>query len=87
MNRVDICADVSQYESNLGVELSSAGTDCTENFTWTYKTGTDKIDEKFAWVAERPDGTYVLAVGAKEETAAKMHRFIVKLNAATGLCY
>ena len=51
------------------MSLNSAGTTCSEQFSWIYKTTEATLNEKFAWVAESPDGTYVIAVGVKEITA------------------
>ena len=75
---------MSKYESALGVNLPSPGTNCKDSFTWSWKEPDSTKHAKLVWVAESPDGTYILAVGVKQVTATKHQRYVVKLNAQTG---
>ena len=72
--RVDLCSDITQYESVTGVNLNKPGTNCKNSFTWSFKDSTPSLHGKFAWVAESPDGSYVIAVGVKEINKFKHQR-------------
>ena len=82
--RIDLCEDVSKYESNLGVNLEQPGTNCANRFTWSWRDPVTTKHSKTVWVAVSPDDSYVLAVGVKELTSTKYHRYVVKLDAKTG---
>ena len=66
VNRVDLCDDLSQYESNLGHYLNKPTAGCASGFSWSYKSKTKSLHDKLAWAAESPDGKFIFAVGVRE---------------------
>ena len=84
VTRIDLCSDLSKYDSALGVNLSGPGTNCANQFTWSWKEPVTTKHASVVWVAESPDGSYILAVGVKQMTNSKHQRYVVKLNAQTG---
>ena len=66
VNRVDLCDDLSQYESNLGHYLNKPTAGCADGFSWSYISKTQSLHDKLAWGAESPDGKFIFAVGVRE---------------------
>ena len=90
--RHDTCADKSQYGTNTQVQAVELTTpngapDCDESYVglWQSSYGGNNKNEQLGYVSASPDGSYVIAAGVKEgATANEYHRWLVKLDAATG---
>ena len=90
--RHDTCADKTQYGTNTqaqAVELAtpSGAPDCGESYVWAWQSsnGGNNKNEQLGYVSASPDGSYVIAAGIKEgATANEYHRWLIKLDAATG---
>ena len=90
--RHDTCADKTKYGTSAqaqGVELNnpSGAPDCADSYVWAWQSsnGGNNKDEQFGYVSASPDGSYVIAAGVKEgATSSEYHRWLVKLDAATG---
>ena len=85
--RINPCPEQSDYGQHyLGVKLSGTGNACKTNYKWITRIGTIGRYDFTGWVAESPDGSYIIAVGATNVgTATKnIARVITKLDAATG---
>ena len=90
--RHDTCADKTQYGTNTqaqAVELAtpSGAPDCSGSYVWAWQSsnGGNSKNEQLGYVSASPDGSYVIAAGVKEgATANEYHRWLIKLDAATG---
>ena len=76
----------SKYANPLGTVLQGPGSDCRDKYTWAYRESNNNRDAKINFVAESPDGSYVIAVGIRQRTsnAQRYNGYVLKLNAATG---
>ena len=84
--RVDRCPNLSDYSNVNNVDLvTPSGTaNCKNDYTWAYKSTYSK-NNRLGYVATSPDGTYVIAAGAKEKNNQAIARWLIKLDAQTGV--
>ena len=63
--RMNACSKQSDYGNhNLGVQLENEGSNCRRNYKWATRIGTTGRYDSTNWVAESPDGQYIIIVGA-----------------------
>ena len=85
--RINPCPQQSDYGKHyLGVQLINPGNDCRRNYKWITRIGTANRYDFTNWVAESPDGDYIIAVGATNVGADNHHiaRTVTKLDSLTG---
>ena len=85
--RINPCPQQSDYGQHyLGVALNRAGNDCRTNYKWVTRIGSLGRYDFTNWVAESPDGKYIIAVGATNVGVGTHHiaRVVSKLDADTG---
>lgn len=64
--------------------MTKTGTGCQDKWEWTQKFGSSGKDDKALWVAQSSDGTYLIVVGIRENTAGKSKMNIAKLKESDG---
>ena len=67
VTRIDLCEPVSQYENPFGTTLTAPGNNCKSKFKWSFLNKNSGRNLKLAWVAESPDGSYILAAGVRQK--------------------
>merc|ERR1712179_756467 len=86
--RVNPCNRQSDYGQHyLGVQLLRSGNNCRNNYKWVTRIGALNRYDFTSWVAESPDGTYILAVGTTNIQvggARRLARVITKLDSTSG---
>ena len=77
--RMNACSKQSDYGNhNLGVQLENEGSNCRRNYKWATRIGTIGRYDSTNWVAESPDGQYIIIVGATN-IAAGNKRYIARV--------
>ena len=86
--KINACDKQSDYGSHyLGVELRKEGNDCSKNYKWLTRIGTVRQYDSTSWVAESPDGSYIIAVGATNVLVGSTRhiaRTITKIDSLNG---
>ena len=86
--RIDSCDKQSDYGKHyLGVELRNEGSDCSKNYKWITRIGTVGQYDFTSWVAESPDGSYIIAVGATNILVGSTRyiaRTVTKIDSSNG---
>ena len=86
--RMNQCSQQSDYGQHyLGVRLQNKGSDCKRNYKWVTRVGELNRYDFTAWVAESPDGSYVIAVGTTNVGVGNrrhLARTITKIDSSSG---
>jgi len=86
--RINPCPQQSDYgEYYLGVQLLKPGDDCRTNYKWVTRIGTLDHYDFTNWVAESPDGKYIIVTGATNVGNLGTHhiaRTLTKLDSMSG---
>ena len=87
--RMNACAKQSDYGKHyLGVELKNEGGNCRKNYKWATRIGTIGKYDLTNWVAESPDGTYIVAVGTTNIGVGNkryLARTVTKIDGGNGI--
>ena len=86
--RINPCNRQSDYGQHyLGVQLLRSGNNCRNNYKWVTRIGALNRYDFTSWVAESPDGRYILAVGTTNIQVGgtrRLARVITKLDSSSG---
>ena len=86
--RINQCNAQSDYGQHyLGVRLQSKGNNCRRNYKWVTRIGAINRYDFTSWVAESPDGSYIIAVGTTNVGFGNkryLSRTITKIDSSSG---
>ena len=86
--RINPCNRQSDYGKHyLGVQLLRSGNNCRNNYKWVTRIGSLNRYDFTSWVAESPDGSYIIAVGTTNIQVGgtrRLARVVTKLDSFSG---
>ena len=86
--RINQCNAQSDYGKHyLGVRLQNKGSNCRRNYKWVTRIGAINQYDFTSWVAESPDGSYIIAVGTTNVGIGNkryLSRMITKIDSSSG---
>ena len=86
--KMNTCNKQSDYGQHyLGVQLLNKGNNCRRNYKWVTRIGAINRYDFTSWVAESPDGRYIIAVGTTNVGVGNkriLARAVTKIDSSNG---